>query len=143
MRQGLAGGLSCGGWRLARRNGGQPGVDGESFRDIEALSAGSPVRWRGMRQPTAREGQVRPAGWRRGLKYRGCRVMPAEGSDWHGRNRGRHENGVVKNCPSAVDHQYPQGRHEQTGQLPLDFERLNSLVPMKRTMLATKHRIRR
>ena len=42
-------------------------------------NTGSPARWRGTRQPTAREGQVGPAGWRRGLKYRGCRVMPAEG----------------------------------------------------------------
>ena len=31
-------------WRLARRNGGQPGVDGESFRDIEAYGV---ERWLG------------------------------------------------------------------------------------------------
>ena len=40
-------------WRLARRNGGQPGVDGESFRDIEAYGV---ERWLGELSRDLREG---------------------------------------------------------------------------------------
>ena len=42
---------------------------------------GKPCRWSGTRQPTAREGQVGPAGWRRGPQYQESRVMPVEGRD--------------------------------------------------------------
>ena len=42
-------------------------------------NTGSPVG--GGHAPTGtREGQAGPAGWRRGPQYRGCRVMPAEGT---------------------------------------------------------------
>ena len=42
---------------------------------------GKPCQWSGTRQPTAREGQVGPAGWRRGPQYQESRVMPVEGRD--------------------------------------------------------------
>ena len=44
-------------WRLARRNGGQPGVDGESFRDIEAYGV---ERWLGELSRDLREGTYAP-----------------------------------------------------------------------------------
>ena len=44
-------------WRLARRNGGQPGVDGESFRDIEAYGV---ERWLGELSRDLREGTYVP-----------------------------------------------------------------------------------
>ena len=40
-----------------------------------------PCRLSGTRQPTAREGQVGPAGWRRGRQYQGSRVMPVKERD--------------------------------------------------------------
>ena len=44
------------------------------------------------RPPGTREGQLGPAGWRRGLEYRGSRVMPAEGRSL--RSRGTSKRGV-------------------------------------------------
>ena len=44
-------------WRLARRNGGQPGVDGESFGDIEAYGV---ERWLGELSRDLREGTYAP-----------------------------------------------------------------------------------
>ena len=44
-------------WRLARRNGGQPGVDGESFRDIETYGV---ERWLGELSRDLREGTYAP-----------------------------------------------------------------------------------
>ena len=44
-------------WRLARRNGGEPGVDGESFRYIEAYGV---ERWLGELSRDLREGTYAP-----------------------------------------------------------------------------------
>ena len=61
--------------RFRRGNGG--GMYGRG----DWTQHGKPCRWRGTRQPTAREGQVGPVGWRRGPQYQGSWVMPVEGRD--------------------------------------------------------------
>ena len=57
------------------------GIGGGMYGRGDWTQHGKPCRWRGTRQPTAREGQVGPAGWRRGPQYQGSRVMPVEGRD--------------------------------------------------------------
>ena len=73
---------------------------------------GKPCRWRGTRQPTAREGQVGPTGWRRGPQYQGSRVMPVEGRDLS--SRAAHDG----------------GRDMRTGERLTASERVQRLPPL-------------
>ena len=80
------------GKRATRAPTGSAGVlGGGMYGRGDWTQHGKPCRWRGTRQPTAREGQVGPAGWRRGPQYQGSRVMPMEGRDLS--SRAAHDGG--------------------------------------------------
>ena len=80
------------GKRATRAPTGSAGVlGGGMYGRGDWTQHGKPCRWRGTRQPTAREGQVGPTGWRRGPQYQGSRVMPVEGRDLS--SRAAHDGG--------------------------------------------------